>query len=210
MDLLWCLARGRSSIKCSPLWQHGSFYFPSRKCGKNFREFLQSFQSSEVLQKKNGFCHLITFYHFRPSHRYWKRTGLLEDECEEVSLFWAWPGVCRLRLCLLQSSKSVSHTVSRPSLPSLPRSPAAPSVMEILHPLSSSPPSPALFPLCRRSAFTFAPFKRLHGASSLPLSVRLIDGQPPPSALCASLFPAENQWGLHFFTPLRCESTSDS
>lgn len=77
--------------------------------------------------------------------------------------------VCRQQLCLLPSSKSVSHTVSRPSPPSLPRSPAAPSVMEILHPLSSSLPSPALFALCRHSAFTFAPFKWLGGVSSLPL-----------------------------------------
>lgn len=30
---------------------------------------------------------------------------------------WAWPGVCRLQLRLLQSSKSVSHTVSWPSSP---------------------------------------------------------------------------------------------
>lgn len=69
----------------------------------------------------------------------------------------------------------------------LPRSPAAPPVMEILHPLSSSPPSPALFALCRHSALTLAPFKSLGGASSLPLSARLIDGQPLPRALCASL-----------------------
>lgn len=67
--------------------------------------------------------------------------------------------------------------------------------MEILHPLSSSLPSPPLFALCRYSAFTFTSLKSLAGVSSLPLSVGLIDGQPLPSALCAS---------LSFGKPLSC------
>lgn len=186
----WLLARGQSSIRYSPMWHHGSFYLPSRECGKNVRGFLQSFQSSSILmdKKKNADekkClpsshHILPFLTLlplleaqRPAWRWVLRGAGSEPGRESAG--------CR---CVF--FRAVSLLVTQ-SVGRLHRSPAAPSVMEILHPLSSSLPSPALFALCRHSAFTFAPFKSVGGASSLPLSVRLIDGQPLPSALCAPL-----------------------
>lgn len=148
-----------------------------------------SFQSSSILMEKKKTSdkkcllsshHILPFLTFlplleaqRPSWRWVLRGAGSEPGRESAG--------CS---CVFFRAVSllVTESAGRP-----PRSPAAPSVMEILRPLSSSLPSPALFALCRHSAFTFAPFKSLGGASSLLLSVRLIDGQPLPSALGASL-----------------------
>lgn len=100
-----------------------------------------------------------------------------------------WPRVCSVQPSLIQSSKSVSHTVIHPSPPWLLWSPAAFLVMEILHPLSSSLPSPTSFSLCRHSTFTFFLLSNPSVAHlHLALSAKLIDSEPSLGALCASSF----------------------
>lgn len=156
-------------------------------------------------------------YHFQFffSPHSWQHIVLLEVSIKRCrlwgSLHHMWPRVCSVEPSLIQPSKSVSHTVIHPSPPWLLWSPAAFLVMEILHPLSSSLPSPTSFSLCWHSTFTFSPFRSLCCASSLALSVKLIDSEPSLGALCASFFLQKLIRATVSYSrlPLYCKSTND-